>query len=73
MSNKQKEDIGNSYKKSSYRSLGQTWVYSCPKKDTTYPGINSGVNCLCLNNDERSVMDNYYINKTGNFPVSNQK
>ena len=59
----QNEDSGLSYKKNLYTTLGNTWVYSCPKT----------INCLCPNNEPRTVMDQYYINKTGNFPVSNKR
>jgi len=74
MSNKcQNEDSGLTTKKSSYTSLGNAWVYSCPQTDINYSGINSVVNCLCPKNEPRTVMDQYYINKTMAFPVSNKR
>ena len=64
MSNRCKEeDNGLQHKKSCYTTLSNTYEYYCPYENSSYIGINNGVNCLCVNPIQRSSMDNLMKNK----------
>ena len=53
MSNKsQYEDHGLG---SCYKTLTDSWKYSCPHKNINFSGFSGGVNCLCSSGDQAQI------------------
>lgn len=57
MSSNNREYDGMAKSRTSYTTLANTWVYSCPYHDKNYPGFANGVNCLCAKTLERTSGD----------------
>lgn len=47
MSTSQTEGYGQQAKRSCYSRLDKAYTYNCPCKNSSYPGIGGGINCLC--------------------------
>jgi hypothetical protein len=77
MSKNQYEDNSLRQKRCcNYRSLKDTWIYSCSKTNLNYSSVGAGVNCLCPSvSEKRSTMDQYQLDGSpdGHFPVSNKR
>ena len=63
MSSNKNEYSGVNSDRSCYTMLNNVWTYSCPSKNSNYPGFANTSNCLCQK-------DSYEVNPwhSGNLP-----